>query len=108
MRTESIFDDTVVGCEVLTITRKDFVRHYRGERGVYLSHGQGLLYQAKETKEIKETFKSVKNQVDDAIKELKKDYLPSIEPGGTVDLLVVEVKEKDKNVILMLDQPDVD
>jgi small subunit ribosomal protein S1 len=41
-------------------------------------------------------------------KELKKDYLPSIEPGGTVDLLVVEVKEKDKNVILMLDQPDVD
>ena len=41
-------------------------------------------------------------------KELKKDYLPSIEPGGTVDLLVVEVKEKDKNVILMLDQPDAD
>ena len=41
-------------------------------------------------------------------KELKKDYLPSIEPGGTVDLLVVEVKEQDKNVILMLDQPDVD
>jgi HPt (histidine-containing phosphotransfer) domain-containing protein len=27
-----------------------------------------------ETKEIKETFKSVKNQVDDAIKELKKDF----------------------------------
>ena len=41
-------------------------------------------------------------------KELKKDYLPSIEPGGTIDLLVVEVKEKDKNVILMLDQPDAD
>lgn len=27
-----------------------------------------------ETKEIKETFKSVKNQVEDAIKELKKDF----------------------------------
>ena len=41
-------------------------------------------------------------------KELKKDYLPSIEPGVTVDVLVVEVKEKDTNVILMLDQPDGD
>ena len=38
--------------------------------------------------------------------ELKKDYLTSIEPGDTIDLLVVEVKEQDKNVILMLDQPD--
>ena len=45
---------------------------------------------------------------DQISKELKKDYLPSIEPGGTIDLLVVEVKEKDKNVILMLDQPDAD
>jgi heme-degrading monooxygenase HmoA len=27
-----------------------------------------------ETKEIKETFKSVKNQVEDAIKELRKDF----------------------------------
>ena len=26
-------------------------------------------------------------------KELKKDYLPSIEPGGTIDILVVEVNE---------------
>ena len=41
-------------------------------------------------------------------KELKKDYLPSIEPGDPIDLLVVEVKEQDKNVILMLDQPDAD
>ena len=41
-------------------------------------------------------------------KELKKDYLPSIEPGGTIDILVVEVNEQDKNVILMLDQPDAD
>jgi len=38
----------------------------------------------------------------------KKDYLPSIEPGDSIDLLVVEVKEQDKNVILMLDQPDAD
>ena len=38
----------------------------------------------------------------------KKDYLPSIEPGGTIDILVVEVNEQDKNVILMLDQPDAD
>ena len=41
-------------------------------------------------------------------KELKKDYLPSIEPSDSIDLLVVEVKEQDKNVILMLDQPDAD
>ena len=41
-------------------------------------------------------------------KELKKDYLPSIETGDSIDLLVVEVKEQDKNVILMFDQPDVD
>ena len=41
-------------------------------------------------------------------KELKKDYLPSIEPGDSIDLLVVEVKEQDKNVILMLDHPDAD
>ena len=41
-------------------------------------------------------------------KELKKDYLPSVEPGDSIDLLVVEVKEQDKNVILMLDQPDAD
>ncbi|HJO21773.1 MAG TPA: 30S ribosomal protein S1 [Candidatus Marinimicrobia bacterium] len=40
--------------------------------------------------------------------ELKKDYLTSIEPGDTIDLLVVEVKEQDKNVILMLDQPNVE
>ena len=41
-------------------------------------------------------------------KELKKKYLNSIEPGDTIDLLVVEVKEQDKNVILMLDQPNVE
>jgi len=41
-------------------------------------------------------------------KDLKKDYLPSIEPGDSINLLVVEVKEQDKNVILMLDQPDAD
>ena len=41
-------------------------------------------------------------------KELKKDYLPSLEPGDSIDLLVVEVKEQDKSVILMLDQPDAD
>ena len=40
--------------------------------------------------------------------ELKKDYLPSIEPGATIDVVVVEVNEKGKNVTLMLDQPDVD
>ena len=45
---------------------------------------------------------------DKIAKELKKDYLPSIEPGDSIDLLVVEVKEQDKNVILMLDQPDAD
>ncbi len=48
MRIQSIFDDTVVGCEVLTTTRKDFVRHYKGDHGVYLPHGQGLLHQAKD------------------------------------------------------------
>ncbi len=41
-------------------------------------------------------------------KELKKNYLTSIETGDTIDLLVVEVKEQDKNVILMLDQPNVE
>jgi small subunit ribosomal protein S1 len=41
-------------------------------------------------------------------KELKKNYLTSIEPGDAIDLLVVEVKEQDKNVILMLDQPNVE
>jgi len=45
---------------------------------------------------------------DKTSQELKKDYLTSIEPGDTIDLLVVEVKEQDKNVILMLDQPNVE
>ena len=45
---------------------------------------------------------------DQISKELKKDYLPSIEPGATIDVVVVEVNEQGKNVTLMLDQPDVD
>ena len=45
---------------------------------------------------------------DQISKELKKDYLPSIEPGATIDVVVVEVNEQGKNVTLMLDQPNVD
>ena len=41
-------------------------------------------------------------------KDLKKDYLSTVELGDKIDLLVVEVREQDKNIILMLDQPDVD
>ena len=41
-------------------------------------------------------------------KDLKKDYLSTVELGDNIDLLVVEVREQDKNIILMLDQPDVD
>ncbi len=43
-----MFNDTMVGCDILTTTRKDFVRHYKGEHGVYLPQGQGLLAQAKD------------------------------------------------------------
>jgi hypothetical protein len=53
MRIQSIFNDAVVGCEVLTTARKDFVRHYKGDHGVYLPHGQGLLHQAKDNEHRK-------------------------------------------------------
>ena len=37
-----------------------------------------------------------------------KNYLSSIKQGDAIDLLVVEVEEKEKRIILMLDQPDED
>jgi len=40
--------------------------------------------------------------------KLRKNYLSSIKQGELVDLLVVEVEEKNKKVILMLNQPDED
>ena len=46
--------------------------------------------------------------VDKISKKLRKNYLSSIKQGELVDLLVVEVEEKDKKVILMLNQPDED
>ena len=46
--------------------------------------------------------------VDKISKKLRKNYLSSIKQGELVDLLVVEVEEKDKRVILMLNQPDED
>ena len=46
--------------------------------------------------------------IDKISKKLRKNYLSSIKQGELVDLLVVEVEEKDKRVILMLNQPDED
>ena len=46
--------------------------------------------------------------LDKISKKLRKNYLSSIKQGELVDLLVVEVEEKDKKVILMLNQPDED
>jgi len=46
--------------------------------------------------------------VDKISKKLRKNYLSSIKQGELVDLLVVEVEEKDKRVILMFNQPDED
>ena len=38
----------------------------------------------------------------------KKSKEFSIKQGDSIDLLVVEVNEKDKRIVLMLDQPDED
>ena len=46
--------------------------------------------------------------IDNISKKLKKNYLSSIKQGDSVDLLVVEVNEKEKRIVLMLDQPDED
>ena len=46
--------------------------------------------------------------IDKISKKLRKNYLSSIKQGELVDLLVVEVQEKDKRVILMFNQPDED
>ena len=46
--------------------------------------------------------------IDKISKKLRKNYLSSIKQGELVDLLVVEVEEKDKRVILMFNQPDED
>ena len=46
--------------------------------------------------------------IDKISKKLRKNYLSSIKQGELVDLLVVEVEEKDKRVVLMLNQPDED
>ena len=46
--------------------------------------------------------------IDKISKKLRKNYLSSIKQGELVDLLVVEVEEKNKKVILMLNQPDED
>ena len=46
--------------------------------------------------------------IDNISKKLKKNYLSSIKQGDSIDLLVVEVDEKDKRIVLMLDQPDED
>ena len=46
--------------------------------------------------------------IDNISKKLRKNYLSSIKQGDAIDLLVVEVEEKEKRIILMLDQPDED
>jgi len=46
--------------------------------------------------------------IDNISKKLRKNYLSSIKQGDSIDLLVVEVNEKDKRIVLMLDQPDED
>ena len=44
--------------------------------------------------------------IDNISKKLRKNYLSSIKQGDAIDLLVVEVEEKEKRIMLMLDQPD--
>ena len=46
--------------------------------------------------------------IDNISKKLKKNYLSSIKQGDSVNLLVIEVSEKDKRIILMLDEADED
>ncbi len=46
--------------------------------------------------------------IDNISKKLRKNYLSSIKQGDSVDLLIVEVNEKEKRITLMLDQPDED
>ena len=41
-------------------------------------------------------------------KDHKKTVVSSLNEGDTLDLLVVEVKSNDKNIILMLDESNVD
>ena len=41
-------------------------------------------------------------------KDQKKTVVSSLNEGDTLDLLVVEVKSDDKNIILMLDESNVD
>ena len=41
-------------------------------------------------------------------KDQKKTVVSSLKEGDTLDLLVVEVKSDDKNIILMLDESNVD
>ena len=41
-------------------------------------------------------------------KDQKKTVVSSLNEGDTLDLLVVEVKPDDKNIILMLDESNVD
>ena len=41
-------------------------------------------------------------------KDQKKNVFSSINEGDNLDLLVVEVKSDDKNIILMLDESNVD
>ena len=40
-------------------------------------------------------------------KDQKKDVISSLEAGDNIDLVVVEVKAEEKNVVLMLDESDV-
>ncbi len=46
--------------------------------------------------------------IDNISKKLKKNYLSSIKQGDFIDLLVVEVNEEEKRIVLMLDQADED
>ena len=46
--------------------------------------------------------------IDNISKKLRKNYLSSIKQVDSIDLLVVEVDEKEKRIVLMLDQPDED
>ena len=41
-------------------------------------------------------------------KDQKKTFVSSLNEGDALDLLVVEVKSDDKNIILMLDESNVD
>ena len=41
-------------------------------------------------------------------KDQKKDVIANLNDGDNVDLVVVEVKAEEKNVVLMLDETNVD